>query len=149
MCRDFARREYSRWSRKIDPFISLSSFSLFLLFFLFFLVCISRTGEPVGIRTGSANLGLLLLFFSSLGRQRAEDLRLARSLQASFFSSLSFLFSTCFCSFFAFLFSSLCRALLPTSSLARSSSSLYRYPVSPIILLCLFIHLCYVTDTFI
>lgn len=28
MCRDFARREYSRWSRKIDPFISLSSFSL-------------------------------------------------------------------------------------------------------------------------
>lgn len=52
-------------------------------------------------------------FLFSLGRQRAEDLHPARSLQASFFSSHSFLFSTCFCSFFAFLFSSLCLALFP------------------------------------
>lgn len=36
-----------------------------LLFVLLHLVCIARTGEPVGIRTGSTDLGPLLLFLSS------------------------------------------------------------------------------------
>lgn len=38
---------------------------LFLFVLLLHFVCIARTGEPVGIRTGSTDLGPLLLFFSS------------------------------------------------------------------------------------
>lgn len=119
--------------------------SFYLSFFSLFLVCISRTGEPVGIRTGSADLGPLLLFFCSLGRQRAEDRPRLRSSHLSSSSSLHmFLFLLRI-----FILSSLCPTLLPISSPAHPSSSLCRYPVSLITLLCLFIiHLCYVTDTF-
>lgn len=104
------------------------SFYLLSSLFLLRFVCIARTGEPVGIRTGSTDLGPLLLFFSS--RRAANGGSPPRAIAPGFiffiplplplpslFLSLSFcLFSACPCSSFAFL----------SSPLLRSRSASYR-----------------------
>lgn len=148
--RDFARRGYSRLDGKIDPFIFFPPSSLL------FLVCIAR--EPVGIRTGSTDLGPLLLFFCSLGRQREEDLRFAQSLRVSSSSSPS----PSLLSFSSQLvpvpslrvFIRLSFPSVPLCFLSRLSSSFISVSPIDILFLQLFlrpftVHLFYVTDTFI
>jgi len=148
--RDFARRGYSRLDGKIDPFI------FFPLCSLLFLVCIAR--EPVGIRTGSTDLGPLLLFFL-LSREAARGGSPLRAIAPSFVLLVSvalssfFLFSACPC-FFSSRFYLSPLPSVPLCFLSRLSSSFIS--VSPIGILFLqlllrpfTVHLCYVTDTFI
>jgi len=133
---------------KIDPFI-----------FFPLLPSSSPSVSPENrsvIRTGSTDLGPLLLFFCSLGRQREEDLRFAQSPRVSSSSSPSlslscfFLFSACLCSFFSRFYPS----SLPLCFLSRLFSSFISVSRIGILFLQLLlrpftIHLCYVTDTFI
>jgi len=129
---------YSAAEQKDRSFISFLSLSLSLLAPSlslsppFFLVYIARTGEPVSIRTGSMDLGPLLLFFSSLEEAMSSrsslrmiaagfilppplpspHLSLSRSFSTyprAFFTFLSFSFSIpfCFLSRLSFVFFSL------------------------------------------
>ena len=115
---------------KIDPFI-----------FFPLLPSSSPSVSPENrsvIRTGSTDLGPLLLFFCSLGRQREEDLRFAQSPRVSSSSSpsLSLLFlsllSLSLFLLFAFL-SVFPSPLLPISALFLVHLCLSnRYPVPSI-----------------
>lgn len=132
--RDFARRGYSRLDGKIDPFIFFPPYSLL------FLVCIAR--EPVGIRTGSTDLGPLLLSFFLLSWEAARGGSPLRAIAPGFVLLVSvalssfFLFSACPCSFSSRFYPSLlplCPALLPISALFLVHLRLSdRYPVPSI-----------------
>lgn len=149
--RDFARRGYSRLDGKIDPFIFLPPYSLL------FLVCIAR--EPVGIRTGSTDLGPLLLFFL-VSWEAARGGSPLRAIAPGFVLLVSVALSS-----FSFssqlvpvpslrVFIRLSFPSVPLCFLSRLSSSFIS--VSPIDILFLqlllrpfTVHLFYVTDTFI
>lgn len=146
--RDFARREFSRWSRKIDPFISLSSLSSFSSFSSSSFVSRERENRSVsGPEARTLDLSFSFSALSGGSERRISTSRDRLRLRSSHFSSFSSLHMFLLL-FRIFILSSLFHS--PSSSPAHPSSSLCRYPVSLITLLCLFIvHLCYVTDTFI
>lgn len=134
--RDSARRGYSRLDGKIDPFISLPPGSLLVL------GCIAR--EPVGIRTGSTDLGPC--FFFLLSREAARGGSPLRAIAPGFLVSLAlslflslfsfFLCSACPCSFSSRFYPPPllpCPALLPISALFLIRLRLSdKYPVPSI-----------------
>lgn len=111
---------------------------------------VSRERENRSVSGPEARTLDLSFSFSALlggSERRISTSRDRLRLHSSHLSSSSSLHMFLFF-FRIFILSSLFHS--PSSSPAHPSSSLCRYPVSLITLLCLFIvHLCYVTDTFI